>query len=100
MRTPIYSLYPYTALFRSRRRRLPQLDVAQADILKRPQLVRQRREILENWQCLIDGEVEDVGDRLPAIFDLERFAVVTPDRKSTRLNSSHGYITYAVFCLK
>src|SRR3989449_7363558 len=26
--------------------------------------------------------------------------VVNPDRKSTRLNSSHGYISYAVFCLK
>src|SRR3989449_4321841 len=25
---------------------------------------------------------------------------VNPDRKSTRLNSSHGYISYAVFCLK
>src|SRR2546422_4290507 len=25
---------------------------------------------------------------------------VLPDRKSTRLNSSHGYISYAVFCLK
>src|SRR2546429_5250235 len=27
-------------------------------------------------------------------------AAVVPDRKSTRLNSSHGYISYAVFCLK
>src|SRR5205809_2619900 len=27
-------------------------------------------------------------------------AVLTRDRKSTRLNSSHGYISYAVFCLK
>src|SRR2546422_7782370 len=27
-------------------------------------------------------------------------APVTVDRKSTRLNSSHGYISYAVFCLK
>src|SRR5256884_1691407 len=27
-------------------------------------------------------------------------APVKPDRKSTRLNSSHGYISYAVFCLK
>src|SRR2546422_7531028 len=27
-------------------------------------------------------------------------ACVTGDRKSTRLNSSHGYISYAVFCLK
>src|SRR2546429_6783063 len=26
--------------------------------------------------------------------------VPSPDRKSTRLNSSHGYISYAVFCLK
>src|SRR2546429_964267 len=25
---------------------------------------------------------------------------LNPDRKSTRLNSSHGYISYAVFCLK
>src|SRR2546422_798772 len=25
---------------------------------------------------------------------------INPDRKSTRLNSSHGYISYAVFCLK
>src|SRR3989449_3058962 len=30
----------------------------------------------------------------------ERKIVMTPDRKSTRLNSSHGYISYAVFCLK
>src|SRR2546422_6313085 len=28
------------------------------------------------------------------------FAGLTGDRKSTRLNSSHGYISYAVFCLK
>src|SRR2546422_5869673 len=27
-------------------------------------------------------------------------STVEPDRKSTRLNSSHGYISYAVFCLK
>src|SRR2546429_6857477 len=27
-------------------------------------------------------------------------AATYPDRKSTRLNSSHGYISYAVFCLK
>src|SRR2546429_6593257 len=26
--------------------------------------------------------------------------IFTPDRKSTRLNSSHGYTSYAVFCLK
>jgi len=30
----------------------------------------------------------------------EEDAVLPVDRKSTRLNSSHGYISYAVFCLK
>src|SRR2546429_5739744 len=29
-----------------------------------------------------------------------RFGDIEKDRKSTRLNSSHGYISYAVFCLK
>src|SRR2546422_11542636 len=29
-----------------------------------------------------------------------RIEAASPDRKSTRLNSSHGYISYAVFCLK
>src|SRR2546422_9969052 len=38
-----------------------------------------------------------VGERDAA----ERSGQVAPrDRKSTRLNSSHGYISYAVFCLK
>src|SRR2546429_2885657 len=31
---------------------------------------------------------------------IERHLVYPLDRKSTRLNSSHGYISYAVFCLK
>src|SRR2546429_5337552 len=31
---------------------------------------------------------------------LSRTLFLKPDRKSTRLNSSHGYISYAVFCLK
>src|SRR2546429_6080660 len=30
---------------------------------------------------------------------VEKQCVEPPDRKSTRLNSSHGYISYAVFCL-
>src|SRR3989449_1467300 len=40
----------------------------------------------------------------PAVFSTEPTPVATlqpiRDRKSTRLNSSHGYISYAVFCLK
>src|SRR2546429_3908968 len=43
------------------------------------------------WQrlCSIRGGRSDISEPLPQI-----------DRKSTRLNSSHGYISYAVFCLK
>src|SRR2546422_4738373 len=32
--------------------------------------------------------------------DVDKIQIVGGDRKSTRLNSSHGYISYAVFCLK
>src|SRR2546422_8479953 len=35
-----------------------------------------------------------------SVFNLVSVAIVAEDRKSTRLNSSHGYISYAVFCLK
>src|SRR2546422_7898691 len=37
---------------------------------------------------VLEGSVRKAGDRIRI------------DRKSTRLNSSHGYISYAVFCLK
>src|SRR2546429_5721757 len=48
------------------------------------------------------------GDAKTALVDLEHARSIDPnsssiaylDRKSTRLNSSHGYISYAVFCLK
>src|SRR3989449_4204517 len=33
-------------------------------------------------------------------YHFKSIAAAGPDRKSTRLNSSHGYISYAVFCLK
>src|SRR5256886_13574869 len=39
--------------------------------------------------ALLPGTGRTVGDEL-----------LTPDRKSTRLNSSHSQISYAVFCLK
>src|SRR2546430_12136986 len=69
-RPPRSTLFPYTTLFRSRRRASAQSPYA---ILVAPLLV------------------ESGVDR-------SRFARV--DRKSTRLNSSHSQISYAVFCLK
>src|SRR5687768_18466665 len=41
------------------------------------------------------------GGRRPCLLHRRAVGCVLPaDRKSTRLNSSHGYISYAVFCLK
>src|SRR2546422_7118505 len=41
----------------------------------------------------------DEFDGTPEKIELHQRGLA-PDRKSTRLNSSHGYISYAVFCLK
>src|SRR5689334_24635290 len=60
------------------------------------------------WQHVHVGEEVDVlgdrghrPDRHPAVGPVrERLPPATTDRKSTRLNSSHSSISYAVFCLK
>src|SRR5687768_924660 len=41
-----------------------------------------------------------VGQVMEAAIPISILAIGLADRKSTRLNSSHGYISYAVFCLK
>src|SRR5687768_17988388 len=77
-RPPRSTLFPYTTLFRS------VLDV------RRPPF---RRE-----SSAIRGEAHE--DRRKEGRSSGRRARAEEDRKSTRLNSSHGYISYAVFCLK
>src|SRR3712207_7297974 len=83
-RPPRSTLFPYTTLFRSRRlrrrRRAARGDADDADRLP-PRGAGVR------------GDAGVVGGH-PAVPDLRR------DRKSTRLNSSHANISYAVFCLK
>src|SRR2546430_11216549 len=91
-RPPRSTLFPYTTLFRS---------AAQQP----PTPARDLRRI--ERQVLILGERE--ADR-PQLGEPARTAVLAPaaahavqplrDRKSTRLNSSHSQISYAVFCLK
>src|ERR1041385_7634462 len=44
--------------------------------------------------------VESEKTAFENVVALRILPVYPPDRKSTRLNSSHGYISYAVFCLK
>src|SRR2546430_7361833 len=86
-RPPRSTLFPYTTLFRSRvRRRLSQGGAGPPVPEDSRGASRHRR----------------VGDRLrrdPADPHPER-QVQGVDRKSTRLNSSHSQISYAVFCLK
>src|SRR3712207_8518736 len=88
-RPPRSTLFPYTTLFRSARhgarQRAPPRDRGQ------PVLHRGDRAAPDR----------DRGD-LPArrALGLGRRHDGGPDRKSTRLNSSHANISYAVFCLK
>src|SRR5258708_8692947 len=72
-RPPRSTLFPYTTLFRSRERQL-----------------QPRR----------NGTVRDFGYQFQHHDTHEESRGTTIDRKSTRLNSSHQIISYAVFCLK
>src|SRR3712207_8030267 len=91
-RPPRSTLFPYTTLFRS-----PEItrvardaqDLA-VDLEERPRLAR----------CGVAGET--AGAEADHRDGAETSAARLPDRdrKSTRLNSSHANISYAVFCLK
>src|SRR5207249_8231962 len=89
-RPPRSTLFPYTTLFRSR----GGLDVGSM----RPSLTI----VIPHWP--LDEEVEEALRQCVASLpsDCEKIVVVHSgtDRKSTRLNSSHVSISYAVFCLK
>src|SRR3989442_4376188 len=89
-RPPRSTLFPYTTLFRSGRRR------------------RAGASLFDPKPCKKSRVVPPAGEerRLPK-YDLAiigsgpgGYVTPIPDRKSTRLNSSHVRIPYAVFCLK
>src|SRR3712207_7852355 len=87
-RPPRSTLFPYTTLFRS------QLRIGQAPQLHHDVTAR------------ASGGLHDLGEQVVDVDGLRRLAVgrvgegLELDRKSTRLNSSHANISYAVFCLK
>src|SRR2546422_7631382 len=89
-RPPRSTLFPYTTLFRSR---VPEL-AHQIDAL------RAMHHELERRFDDLRREREESRTLLEALSDGVLAADKHGDRKSTRLNSSHGYISYAVFCLK
>src|SRR3712207_7991646 len=92
-RPPRSTLFPYTTLFRSRHQLLHR-DHLLAHVLPERAAVLDERERR--------GPEQAPHGREPVAEPVER---VVPrddgaDRKSTRLNSSHANISYAVFCLK
>src|SRR5258705_4450159 len=87
-RPPRSTLFPYTTLFRS-----PVADPALGDLLAEPH--DEHRPGRQRQHAHEPERPARVVDERQAAGDL-RLA----DRKSTRLNSSHLGISYAVFCLK
>src|SRR3712207_7606550 len=81
-RPPRSTLFPYTTLFRSD-------QLATLSILHFPPPVKQCQYTATKPQ----STQHQRWSRLPILLSLA-------DRKSTRLNSSHANISYAVFCLK
>src|SRR5256885_12156406 len=87
-RPPRSTLFPYTTLFRS-------------DALLRIEYGAARVELDEQGRHENDGERHDCADECDASVDSRAHnCAQASDRKSTRLNSSHLVISYAVFCLK
>src|SRR5690242_21855984 len=82
-RPPRSTLFPYTTLFRSER--------VEGGLVE---------DLRDQPHVLVDQDLAAVADRDPGRLLAAVLERVEADRKSTRLNSSHMSISYAVFCLK
>src|SRR3712207_8891788 len=91
-RPPRSTLFPYSTLFRS----LPDGEVAPATDAPPPRDAIEAAAEIEQQRRQLDRSRVDMM-RAYAETDTCRRGL---DRKSTRLNSSHANISYAVFCLK
>src|SRR2546430_5965276 len=95
-RPPRSTLFPYTTLFRSeiyrayRWARDLKFDQINIDLI-----AGMVGESWDNWRACITKTIELAPESV-TIYQME----LPLDRKSTRLNSSHSQISYAVFCLK
>src|SRR3712207_7711530 len=91
-RPPRSTLFPYTTLFRSHQpsnRKLVGGRVEEGDIVVDEEVVHTRR----------GNRIAKPFEVHPVVPEGEPHLFATIDRKSTRLNSSHANISYAVFCL-
>src|SRR5687768_17774238 len=99
-RPPSSTLFPYTTLFRSRHDNRP---INGTDIIAQHNLQPLSGSgVYVKWpyQRVHGTETRALHIRsMRQLCDFEAIISFDQDRKSTRLNSSHGYISYAVFCL-
>src|SRR3712207_8305485 len=92
-RPPRSTLFPYTTLFRSPRRRCPQGGGGNR-FLQGPHRWAQAA------RCLGSHSGPPERPQARRVLSEQGAVRLGLDRKSTRLNSSHANISYAVFCLK
>src|SRR5256885_11195855 len=92
-RPPRSTLFPYTTLFRSEqlRQAAPDLNEALEQQIDQPAEIPLHR---------AGGDADDRTDHGQRKSEQNRDPEPVEDRKSTRLNSSHLVISYAVFCLQ
>src|SRR3712207_6938311 len=88
-RPPRSTLFPYTTLFRSPQLELPQPAALGLGLRRGVQARQELGRVAADPEAQVPVRVA-VADEEPLL----------RDRKSTRLNSSHANISYAVFCLK
>src|SRR3712207_8570345 len=93
-RPPRSTLFPYTTLFRSEAHIvLDQANLQAEEVVDLAHPVR-----VAPGQVVVDGD--DVDTLAAQGVEIYGHGGGERDRKSTRLNSSHANISYAVFCLK
>src|SRR3712207_8499664 len=92
-RPPRSTLFPYTTLFRSAR------VLEERQVEARRALLVAVEQVVDRRVVLVDGLLDQPHPH-DARVEVDVARGIAGDRKSTRLNSSHANISYAVFCLK
>src|SRR5947209_11127782 len=91
---PSSTLFPYTTLFRSRG------DIKVNAVHEMLQKMSKEMDSLRGILNAHEKKMERMGMMVESHADILDHHAHALDRKSTRLNSSHANISYAVFCLK